>query len=111
MLVAEALPDSKGGTRPAGFRCLLAWAGDSSAITVDMASGKLGPCSVNHVPDNPQEASNLSLMAGVGKVMLKGRKGAKEKDSGKKKKSKGDDALSPTGSEKKKKKKKKKSTD
>ena len=71
--------------RPAGYRCIWAWTGDSTGITVDMSNGKLGPCTVNHVPDNPVEAANLQLMEAVGRVLLKGKGG---KDKGKKDKKK-----------------------
>ena len=75
---AAAIVPSSDPARPSGFRCIWAWTGDSTGITVDMSAGKLGPCTANHIPDNPVEASNLRLLEAVGKIVLKG-KGKKAK--------------------------------
>jgi serine/threonine protein phosphatase PrpC len=93
VLFVEALPSkpSKASSqapatpRPGGYKCIWAWTGDSTGITVDMASGKLGPCTPNHVPENPVEFANLRLMETVGKALLKGKGKDKDKDKGEKK--------------------------
>ena len=89
VLFIEALParSSKAGPASAaglgslgGYRCLWAWTGDSTGITVDMSSGKLGPCTTNHVPESEVEAANLRMMEAVGKLLLKGKGKDDKKD-------------------------------
>ena len=48
---------------------MFVWAGDSTGITVNMKSGKLGPRTPNHVPDAPAEAARLELLAAVGAAL------------------------------------------
>ena len=82
---AAASGQAAAAPRPGGYKCIWAWTGDSTGITVDMASGKLGPCTANHVPDSEVEAANLRLMEAVGKAVLKGKSKSKDKDKGEKK--------------------------
>ena len=99
---ASSKDEAASAGRPAGYRCIWAWTGDSTGITVDMANGKLGPCTANHVPENPVEAANLQHMEAIGRVLLKGKGG---KDKGKKEKKKksapevGDGAAAPAPAE------------
>jgi hypothetical protein len=61
---------------------MFVWAGDSTGITVDMKSGKLGPRTPNHVPDAPTEAARLELLTAVGTALHGERKEKKRAKEG-----------------------------
>ena len=54
-----------------GVQILQAWVGDSTAVTVDMKSGKVLHATFNHNPDQGDEAAPLLHMAAVNKACRK----------------------------------------
>ena len=70
------------GMAGGGFRCRFAWVGDSMALTVDMATGKMIDHTLIHCPDRADEVANLRLMSKAGKELPRGRKADRKKKAG-----------------------------
>jgi len=80
LLAADAVDGS------GGLRCLFAWVGDSTGVSVDMANGNVRWCTTDHKPDAPSEAANLALLSQLSNATAKTSKKAATKAEKKAKK-------------------------
>lgn len=74
--ILMVLPSAGGG-----MQLLQAWVGDSTALTVDMRSGKVLHDTFNHNPDMGDEAVPLLHMAAVNKACRRRQKKERKKES------------------------------
>ena len=54
-----------------GIECIQAWAGDSTAVRVDMKTGQVVDATLNHTPGEGNESELLMHMAAVSKACQK----------------------------------------